>query len=152
MKHKAIAENRKAYHDYSILERFEAGIELKGTEVKSLRDGSLTLRSGYAKTINGEVLLYDVHIAPYVNSGYAEHEPTRPRKLLLHKSEIRRISIRQRERGLTLIPLSFYFNKRGIVKVCLALAKGKKSYDKREAIKKRMQLREIEVKRKRRRS
>lgn len=151
MKHKAISENRKAYHDYFILEKFEAGIELKGTEVKSLREGNVNLRSGYAKTVNGEVILYDVHIAPYRSAGYAEHEPTRPRRLLLHKSEIRRIYGKQQERGLTLIPLSFYFNERGIVKVRLALAKGKKSYDKREAIKKRMQLREIEEKQKHRR-
>jgi len=152
MRRKTIAENRKAYHDYSILEKFEAGIELRGTEAKSLREGSLNLRSGYAKTLNGEVLLYDVHIALYRNAGYAEHEPTRPRRLLLHKSEIRRIYGKQQEKGLTLIPLSFYFNERGIVKVSLALVKGKKSYDKREVIKRRMQLREIEEKRKHGRS
>ena len=152
MRRKIIGENRKAYHDYFILERFEAGIELKGTEAKSLRESGLNLRSGYASTLNGEVLLYDVHIAPYRSAGYAEHEPTRPRRLLLHKSEIRRIYGKQQEKGLTLIPLSFYFNERGIVKVCLALVKGKRSYDKREAIKRRIQLREIEEKHKRGRS
>jgi len=152
MKHKVIAENRKAYHDYFILEKFEAGIELKGTEVKSLREGNLNLRSGYAKTVNGEVWLFDVHIGRYKSAGYAEHNPTRPRRLLLNKSEIRRIYGKQQERGLTLIPLSFYFNERGIAKVQLALAKGKKSYDKREAIKRRIQLREIEERHKRRRS
>lgn len=151
MRRKVIAENRKAYHDYFILEKFEAGIELKGTEVKSLRQSSLNLRSGYARTLNGEVLLYDVHIAPYRSAGYAEHEPRRPRKLLLHRSEIRRIYGKQQEKGLTLIPLSFYLNERGIIKVCLALVRGKKFYDKREAIKKRIQLREIEEKHKRRR-
>jgi len=150
MSRKVIAENRKAYHDYFILDKFETGIELKGTEVKSLRDGNLNLRSGYARAVEGEIWLYSVHIAQYKNSGYAEHEATRPRRLLLHKSDIRRIYGKQEERGLTLIPLSFYFNERGIVKVSLALARGKKSYDKREAIKRRMQLREIEERHKRR--
>ena len=151
MKHKLIAENRKAYRDYFILEKYEAGIELKGTEVKSLREGNLSLRSGYARTDGGELFLYDVHIPPYSSSGYAEHEPTRPRRLLLHRSEIRKVVARQQEKGLTLIPLSFYFNHRGIVKVNLALAKGKKHYDKRETIKKRIELREMEARRKRRR-
>lgn len=150
MKRKVIAENKKAYHDYFVLEKFEAGIELKGTEVKSLREGNLNLRSGYAKAASGEVLLYDVHIAPYRNSGYAEHEPTRPKRLLLHKSEIRRIYGKQQEKGLTLIPLSFYFDERGIAKVRLALAKGKRFHDKRETIKKRIQLREIAERYKRR--
>ncbi len=151
MKHKLIAENRKAYRDYFILEKYEAGIELKGTEVKSLREGNLSLRSGYARSDRGELFLYDVHIPSYSSSGYADHEPTRPRKLLLHRSEIRKIVARQQERGLTLVPLSFYFNQRGIVKVNLALAKGRKFYDKRETIKKKIQLREMEVRRKRRR-
>ncbi len=151
MKHKLIAENRKAYRDYFILEKYEAGIELKGTEVKSLREGNLSLRSGYARSDRGELFLYDVHIPSYSSSGYADHEPTRPRKLLLHRSEIRKIVARQQERGLTLVPLSFYFNQRGIVKVNLALAKGRKFYDKRESIKKKIQLREMEVRRKRRR-
>jgi SsrA-binding protein len=151
MKHKLIAENRKAYRDYFILEKYEAGIELKGTEVKSLREGNLSLRSGYARAERGELFLYDVHIPPYSSSGYADHEPTRPRKLLLHKSEMRKMVAKQQERGLTLVPLAFYFNHRGIVKVNLALAKGRKFYDKRETIKKKIQLREMQVRRKRRR-
>jgi SsrA-binding protein len=151
MKRRLISKNKKAYHDYFILEEFEAGIELKGTEVKSLREGSLNLGAGYARAANGELLLFDVHIPQYRSSGYAEHEPARPRRLLLHKSEIRRICAKQQEKGLTLIPLSFYFNERGIVKVHLALAKGKKYHDKREVIKRRMQLREIEEGQKHRR-
>jgi len=150
MKRRLISKNKKAYHDYFILEDFEAGIELKGTEVKSLREGNLSLRAGYAKAVDGELFLCDVHIPQYKSSGYAEHEPARSRRLLLHKTEIRRIRAKQQEKGLTLIPLSFYFNERGIVKVHLALAKGKKYHDKREAIKKRMQLREIEEEQKRR--
>jgi SsrA-binding protein len=132
----AIAENRKAHHDYHLLETFEAGIALLGTEAKAIREGRVNLRDSFARVEDGEVYLYNVHISPYSRRGYADHEPTRRRKLLLHRSEIRKLVGKTVERGMTLVPVRFYY-KNGRVKVALSLAKGKKEYDKRETIKRR---------------
>jgi SsrA-binding protein len=133
---KSIAENRKAFHDYHILETFEAGVQLQGTEVKAIREGNVNLRDSYASVDGGVVWIYDVHINPYSHRGYADHEPTRKRKLLLHRQEIRKLIGRTVERGLTLVPTRMYF-KNGHVKIAIALAKGKQAHDKRETIKKR---------------
>lgn len=141
---KIVAENRKARHDYFIEETLEAGIVLKGTEVKSLRSGKANIRDSFARVENGEVFLYDMHISPYEQGNRFNHEPKRPRKLLLHKHEIRRLIGKTREKGYTLIPLKVYFTPQGLAKVELALARGKKLYDKREAIRERDAQREIE--------
>ncbi len=133
---KSIAENRKAFHDYHILETYEAGLALLGTEVKAIREGSVNLRDSYASVEDGEVWLLNVHINPYSHRGYADHEPTRRRKLLLHRQEIRKLIGRTVERGLTLVPTRLYF-KNGHVKVSLGLARGKQAHDKRETVKKR---------------
>lgn len=139
---KVVAENRKARHDYFIEETYEAGIALVGTEVKSLRAGKANLRDSYAEVINGEVFLQNMHISPYEKGNRFNHDPKRPRKLLLHKREIRRLLGGTTQRGYTLIPLRIYF-KRGKAKVELALARGKKLYDKRESIARRDAEREI---------
>ena len=131
-----VSENRKALHDYHILETFEAGVVLLGTEVKAIREGRVNLRDSFARVEQGEVFAYNVHISPYSHRGYADHEPTRPRKLLLHRQEIRKLIGRTVERGLTLVPLRVYF-KGGKVKMAVSLARGKQAHDKREAIKKR---------------
>ncbi|MGB7219659.1 MAG: SsrA-binding protein SmpB [Vicinamibacterales bacterium] len=131
-----IAENRKAFHDYHLLETFEAGVALLGTEVKAIREGRVNLRDSYARVDNGEVFLYNVNISPYSHRGYADHEPMRRRKLLLHKEEIRKLVGKTVEKGMTLVPVRMYF-KNGRVKVAVSLAKGKKEYDKRETIKQR---------------
>ena len=131
-----IAENRKAHHDYHLLETFEAGVVLLGTEVKAIREGRVNLRDSYARVDDGEVYLYNVNISPYSHRGYAEHEPLRRRKLLLHRDEIRKLIGKTVERGMTLVPVRMYF-KNGRVKVAVSLARGKKEYDKRETIKQR---------------
>jgi SsrA-binding protein len=131
-----IAENRKAFHDYHLLETFEAGIALLGTEVKAIREGRVNLRDSFARLENGEVFLFNVNISPYSHRGYAEHEPLRRRKLLLHRHEIRKLIGKTVEKGMTLVPTRMYFSN-GHVKVTLSLAKGKKAHDKRETIKKR---------------
>jgi len=131
-----IADNRKAFHDYHILETFEAGIALLGTEVKGIREGRANLRDSYARVEQGEVWLHNVHINPYSNRGYADHDPKRRRRLLLHRQEIRKLIGRTVEKGLTLVPTKLYF-KKGRVKVELALAKGKQAHDKRETIRRR---------------
>ena len=131
-----IAENRKAFHDYHLLESFEAGIALLGTEVKAIREGRVNLRDSYARVEGGEIYLYNVNISPYSHRGYADHEPMRRRKLLLHRDEIRKLVGKTIERGMTLVPTRMYF-KNGRVKVGVSLAKGKKEYDKRETIKRR---------------
>lgn len=133
---KNITVNRKARHEYHILQTFEAGIVLLGTEVKALREGKANLVDSYATIKNGEVWLVSAHISEYKQGNINNHNPTRDRKLLLNKSEIRKLIGKIKEKGLTLIPLRMYF-KNGRVKVELALAKGKKSYDKRETIAKR---------------
>ena len=132
----SIAENRKAFHDFHLLESFEAGLVLLGTEVKAIREGRVNLRDSFARVEDGEVFIYNVHISPYSHRGYADHEPLRRRKLLLHRSEIRKLIGKTVEKGMTLVPLRLYF-KNGKVKVSVSLAKGKKDYDKRETIKKR---------------
>ena len=131
-----IADNRKAFHDYHILETFEAGMVLVGTEVKAIREGNVNLRDSYAQVLEGEVWVYNIHIRPYSHRGYADHEPTRKRKLLLHRQEIRKLIGRTVERGMTLVPTRMYF-KNGHVKLALGLAKGKQAHDKRETIKRR---------------
>jgi len=132
----SIAENRKAYHDYHLLETFEAGVALLGTEVKAIREGRANLRDSFARVDNGEVYLYNVNISPYSHRGYVDHEPLRPRKLLLHRNEIRKLIGKTVEKGMTLVPVRMYF-KNGRVKVAISLARGKKEYDKRETIKRR---------------
>lgn len=131
-----IADNRKARHDYHVLETWEAGVALLGTEVKAIREGRVNLRDSYARVDNGELWLLNVHISPYSHRGYASHNELRQRKLLLHQHEIRKLVGRTVEKGLTLIPLELYF-KKGRVKVLLALAKGKQLHDKRETIRRR---------------
>ncbi|HEX7088036.1 MAG TPA: SsrA-binding protein SmpB [Vicinamibacterales bacterium] len=131
-----VAENRKALHDYHILESFEAGIALQGTEVKSIREGRVNLRDSFARVEDGEVWVYNIHISPYSHRGYADHEPTRRRKLLLHRQEIRKLIGRTVERGMTLVPLRLYF-RNNRAKIALGLAKGKQAHDKREAIRRR---------------
>jgi SsrA-binding protein len=132
-----VADNRKAFHDYHILETFEAGIALLGTEVKGIREGKANLRDSYARVERGEIWLYNVHINAYSHRGYANHEPTRRRKLLLHRAEIRKLIGKTVEKGLTLVPTRMYFSNKGKIKVSLALARGKQLHDKRETIKRR---------------
>jgi len=134
---KLIATNRKASRDYVIMETFEAGIELKGSEVKSLRMGKMNLNDSFARIEGGEVILYNTHISPYAQASYLNVEPTRPRRLLLHKRQIMKLTGSLTQRGFTLVPLKAYFNERGKAKVELALCKGKKLYDRRETIKRR---------------
>ena len=137
-----ICTNRKARHDYTIIETFESGIELRGTEVKSLRDAKAQLVDAYAMVENGELYLKNAHISIYDPGSYTNHEPTRPRRLLMHRAEIRRLQTRLDESGLTIVPLSLYF-RRGKVKVELALVKGRRSYDKRAKLDERRSRREI---------
>jgi SsrA-binding protein len=139
---KVIAQNRKARHDYSILDTYEAGIALTGTEVKSLRAGRASLVDGYASIKDGEVWLSGIHIAEYTQGTWTNHEPRRTRKLLLHRAEIERLIGKIRESGLTLVPLQMYFSD-GKVKVEIALARGKRTYDKRQDMARRDADREI---------
>ena len=140
---KTVAQNRRARRDYHVLERHEAGIELQGTEVKSLRQGHITLKDSYADLENGELFLLNAHISPYEQGNIHNHDPERPRRLLMHKREILRLGARVDERGLTLVPLRVYF-KQGRVKVELGLCKGKHTVDKRDAIRERDIQRETE--------
>lgn len=142
---KTVATNRRARHDFFILETYEAGLELKGSEVKSLRAGTVSLKGSYARVEGGEVYVYDFHVTPYEKSGAFVPDPKRPKKLLLRASEIRRLYGKTQERGLTLIPLSVYFNDRGYAKLKLGLCRGKRLYDKKEAIKERDMKREKEA-------
>ena len=132
----AVASNPKARHDYEILETLEAGVVLTGSEVKSLRGGTASLRESFAIIRDGEPLLIGMHISPYAQAGYAGHDPTRTRKLLLHKGEIQRLVGKTAERGLTLVPLRVYFSH-GLAKVEIGLARGKRTYDRRESLKER---------------
>ncbi|SHF61101.1 SsrA-binding protein SmpB [Desulforamulus putei] len=141
---KTITENRRARHEYHILETYEAGIALTGTEVKSLRAGKANLQDSFARVENGEMMLYNMHISPYEQGNRFNHEPKRTRRLLMHKQEILRLYGKVREKGLALIPLKVYFNPRGRVKVELALAQGKKSFDKRQDIAARDAKREMD--------
>jgi SsrA-binding protein len=140
---KIIAQNRKARHNYFIEESYEAGMVLQGSEVKALREGKVNLKDGYARIMDGEVFLMDVHISPYTFGNRLNHDPLRPRKLLLHGREINRLMGKVKEKGFSLIPLSIYFSH-GRAKVVLALAKGKKLYDKREALKRKAMAKEVE--------
>ncbi len=139
---KVVATNRKALRDYTVYEKIEAGIELLGTEVKSIREGGVSLDGGYAVVDNGEVFLCDVNIAPYRQGNIFNRDPKRRRKLLLHKDEIKWLFGKTTLRGFTLIPLRFYFNDRGIAKVELGLCKGKRTIDRREELKRRAEERE----------
>jgi SsrA-binding protein len=140
---KIVATNRKATHDYTILDRFEAGMALLGTEIKSIRAGQANLREGYIQVRGGELWLVNTHIAHYEPSGREGHDPLRPRRLLLHKKEIAKLLTRVQERGYTIIPLKIYLKNRR-AKVEIALAQGKRQYDKREAIAKREAGRQIQ--------
>ncbi|GAB4229278.1 MAG: SsrA-binding protein SmpB [Acidobacteriota bacterium] len=144
-----ITTNRKAFHDYEILERYEAGIALTGTEVKSIRAGRINLKDSYARVVEGELWLEGCHISPYSHGNLNNHEPERPRKLLLHRREIARLIGATTREGLTIVPLRVYL-KRGKVKVELGLAKGKKAHDKRETLRRRTIEREIAAEMKRR--
>jgi SsrA-binding protein len=146
MKHediKVVATNRRATHDYHIEDRYEAGLQLLGTEIKSIRAGGVNLREGYVTPRDGELWLVDVHIARYQPAGRQSHSPHRPRKLLLHRREIDRLVGRAQERGYTIIPLRIYL-VRGLAKVEIGLARGKKQYDKRAAIAERESRRQVE--------
>ncbi len=141
---KVIATNRKARHEFHVDDTFEAGIVLQGTEVKSIRQGRVNLRDGYAQIHkNGEIFLHGMHISPYEQGNRFNHDPVRPRKLLLHKREIGKLAGVLREKGYTLVPLKIYF-RRGKCKIEMALARGKKLYDKREALARKDQARSIE--------
>ncbi|HOU97397.1 MAG TPA: SsrA-binding protein SmpB [Bacteroidales bacterium] len=139
-----IAKNKKAYFLYEIVETFSAGIVLTGSEIKSIRAGKVNFVDAYAAIIKGELILKGLHIAPYDHGGYANHEPTRDRKLLLTKSEINRINRKVTEKGLTIVPLSCFINEKGYAKLEIAIVKGKKAYDKRESIKKKDNARDTE--------
>jgi SsrA-binding protein len=134
---KMIANNKKARHDYFIEEVYEAGIVLTGTEIKSIRQGKVNIKESFAKIENGEVILYQMHISPYEHGNRYNVDPVRPRKLLLHKREIRKLIGYTTQQGLTLVPLNIYINEKGLAKLELAVARGKKLYDKREDIAKR---------------
>lgn len=140
---KTITVNRKAYHDYHILESFEAGIVLTGTEIKSVRAGRVNIRDAYAKPEGNELWLHNAHIAGYQAGSYYNHEPNRPRKLLMHRKQINEMAAIANQKGLTLVPLKLYI-KKGIAKLELGVARGKRFHDKREAIAKRESDREIE--------
>jgi SsrA-binding protein len=147
---KIIATNKKAYHNYEIVESFEAGIVLLGSEVKSIREGRISLKDSYAEVRNGEVFLLQVHISPYEPANRFNHEPLRERKLLLHRQEIKRLIGKIREKGYTLIPTKVMFNDKGKIKVEISLAKGKRAYQKKQAIKERDLEREMRAELKRR--
>ncbi len=131
-----LAENRKAYHDYHLLDTLEAGLVLLGTEVKAIREGKVNLRDSYGRVEDGEVYVYNVHISPYSHRGYADHDALRKRKLLLKRAEIRKLIGKTVEKGITLVPVRMYL-KRGRVKLAISLAKGKKAHDKRETERRR---------------
>ena len=140
----SVAVNKKAWHNFEIEDRLEAGMELMGSEVKSLRDGQADLSGSYARIVNGECWLFGAKISQYQQAGLTGHTPTRKRKLLLHKHEIRKIYTKLEQRGYTLVPLKIYFNQKGFAKIELALARGKRKYDKRQAIAEREQKKDIE--------
>ena len=139
---KLIAQNKKARHDYHILETFEAGEVLQGTEIKSIRNSRINLKDGFVRVRNGEVFLVNVHISPYEQGNIFNHDPLRTRKLLLHKRQIRQLEAESKNAGITIVPLKVYI-KDGYAKVLIGLAKGKKEYDKRESIKQKDQERQI---------
>jgi SsrA-binding protein len=140
---KIIARNRKARHEYEILETYEAGMELKGPEVKSLRSGGVAFQDAFARVDGGQVWLHSLHISPYEQANRNNVDPVRPRRLLLNRQEIRQMIIKTEEKGLTVVPLEIYFS-RGYAKISLAVARGKNLYDKRETLKRRQQDREAQ--------
>ncbi|CAM3477353.1 SsrA-binding protein [Aeromicrobium ponti] len=140
---KLVAQNKKAYHDYSIEETYEAGIVLQGTEIKSIRAGKVNLKDSYARIQNNEIYLFGMHVSPYEQGNRYNHDPLRTRKLLLHRKEINKLIGDSKEIGYSLVPLKMYL-KNGYAKVLLGLAKGKKKYDKREDLKKKEAKREVE--------
>jgi len=142
-KERVVATNRKAYHDYFIDEVIEAGIALTGTEIKSVRAGRVSLRDSYARVEDGEMWLLNTHISPYEQGNRFNHDPDRPRKLLLHRAQIRQLARKTLEKGFTLVPLRLYF-KNSVAKVELAVARGRKAFDKREAVAEREAKREID--------
>ncbi len=139
-----VLENRKARHEYEILETYEAGIALRGTEVKSVRQGKVDFTGSFARFADGELWLEDLYIAPYEKGSYSNHDPRRRRKLLLHRHELARLRGKVEQKGLTLVPLKIYFNDRGYAKVLLGLARGKRDYQKKQDDKKRAVERELE--------
>lgn len=139
----SIARNRKALFQYEILEKMEVGLCLTGSEVKSLRNRDVSIAEAFARARNGELFIYGMNIKPYAQASVFNHEPLRPRKLLLHRKELHKLLGRVAERGFTLVPLGLYWNKRGIAKMTLAVARGKKTYDKRDSIRKREAERDI---------
>jgi len=139
--HKSVASNRKARHEYEVLETVEAGIELKGPEVKSIRAGNVSFQDAHARVERGQIWLHSLHVSPYEQANRFNVDPVRPRRLLLNKQEIRRLATKVEEKGLTLVPLDLHFS-RGYVKVTLAVARGRKLHDKREALKRKEQDRE----------
>jgi SsrA-binding protein len=143
-KRSSAAVNKKAYRNYELVERFEAGLELLGTEVKSLRGSAADLNGSYARLDDDECWLVGATIAQYEKAGMANHDPMRKRKLLLHKAEIRKVRVKLEQRGFTFVPLRIYFNDRGLAKIELALARGKRKYDKRTAIAERTQKRDVD--------
>ena len=138
-----IARNRRAFHDFEIVEQVEAGIVLLGTEVKSLREGKVSFNDSYARHRDGELFLMELYIPPYANASWGRHEPTRPRKLLLHKRELRQLQIKRDQKGMSLIPLELYFS-RGYAKLKLGIGKGRKKADKRQALKRKQDQRSME--------
>lgn len=138
---RVVARNRKARHEYEVLDTYEAGVELRGPEVKSLRAGEVSFRDAFARVEKGEVWLHNLHISPYEQANRFNVDPVRPRRLLLNKKEIRQLVVKTEEKGLTLIPLEIYFT-RGYAKIALAVARGRKLHDKREELKRRQQDRE----------
>ncbi|MGP4077995.1 SsrA-binding protein [Halobacillus alkaliphilus] len=140
---KTIAQNKKARHDFSIEETFEAGIVLQGTEIKSIRNGRVNLKDSFARINNGEVFLHNLHISPYEQGNIYNHDPTRMRKLLLHRKEINQLIGQTQQKGYSLVPLKMYI-KNGVAKVLIGLGRGKKKYDKREDLKRKQQKREID--------
>ncbi|MHC4573246.1 MAG: SsrA-binding protein SmpB [Planctomycetota bacterium] len=144
LEHAPRAVNKKAYRDYELVERFEAGLALLGTEVKSLRSGQADLDGSYARVQNDECWLVGSKIAPYAQAGRSNHDPDRKRKLLLHRTEIRKIRTKLDQRGFTLVPLRIYFSDRGLAKIELALATGKRKYDKRRKIDERTRKRDVD--------
>jgi len=143
MEYKNIAVNRKATHEYEIIEKYEAGISLLGSEVKSAREGKVNIKDAFVDLRSGEAILLNAHISPYVNAGINNHEPLRKRKLLLHRQELKKLVKKTTQRGFTVVPLRMYFTRKGLIKLEIALAKGKHSYDKKQALKERDQKRDM---------
>jgi SsrA-binding protein len=144
MDERAICSNRKLFRDYEVLDTFECGIELKGSEVKSLRDARANIDDAFGRIEGSEVYLYSCHITPYEKASYFKEEATRPRRLLLHRSQIKKLTGQVAQRGFSLVPMKMYFNQKGLAKVALSLVRGKKLYDRRQDIKKREAERELQ--------